>query len=719
MGFTRRFVIFPAVFFLLFCSFSSAGEPLRPIKADKPPVIDGKLDDAAWTQAPFVTGFKTFIPDFGRSIPESTVAWMAFDDHNLFFAFRCFDPSPNLIKASMTSRDNIRPEDWVCINLDSFNDQQSLYAFYVNPYGVQSDSRYSAGTEDFSIDLIWYSAGMMNEDGYTVEIQIPLKSIRYSTKEPVQMSIFFERQVSRRGEHVSFPELDPKRGYAFLPQMQQLVYPGLKPSTLFEILPGVTYSQKYDRQQGALSQTERQAEASLTTKLGLTSDLILDGTYNPDFSQIEADAGQVDVNLRFALFYPEKRPFFLEGSENFNLAGVGDNLQSVVHTRTIVDPVLGLKISGKLGSSSTLASVFAVDEVSFENPLRRGKNAYFPIVRYKEALGDDSYLGAVYTGRELAESFNRVLGVDGQLRMTPSSMLEFHALGSQSKVLDDEPQLIGHSIALVYRNGTRDLDFSFGVRRISKEFLVETGYLTRNGILSLAGIFRPKFYPSWEIVRRVDLELASTQRQDEYSQLWETTNALTANHVFVNGMNLKFRYAQATEVFLGQRFATSSLLVSGGGQATNQLNVSAQYTHARAIYYSAFPYQGKEQRLSASVRYQPWNQFEVSGSVAYSLFVRESDDSTVYDYPISRLRLTYQFSRYLFVRGIAEYNRFRRTLLTDFLVSFTTIPGTVLFAGYGSLYQKVQWENSAYVESDGFLEMKRGFFFKMSYLWRM
>jgi len=427
----------------------------------------------------------------------------------------------------------------------------------------------------------------------------------------------------------------------------------------------------------------------------------------------------VDVNLRFALFYPEKRPFFLEGSENFNLAGVGDNLQSVVHTRTIVDPVLGLKISGKLGSSSTLASVFAVDEVSFESPLRRGRNAYFPIVRYKEALGDDSYLGAVYTGRELAESFNRVLGVDGQLRMTPSSMLEFHALGSQSKVLDDEPQLIGHSIALVYRNGTRDLDFSFGVRRISKEFLVETGYLTRNGILSLAGIFRPKFYPSWEIVRRVDLELASTQRQDEYSQLWETTNALTANHVFVNGMNLKFRYAQATEVFLGQRFATSSLLVSGGGQATNQLNVSAQYTHARAIYYSAFPYQGKEQRLSASVRYQPWNQFEVSGSVAYSLFVRESDDSTVYDYPISRLRLTYQFSRYLFVRGIAEYNRFRRTLLTDFLVSFTTIPGTVLFAGYGSLYQKVQWENSAYVESDGFLEMKRGFFFKMSYLWRM
>lgn len=179
------------VLFLTLDVYGRAFDPLKPYRTDKPPIIDGKLDDVLWHQAPVVSGFKTFIPDFGRTMPESTHAYMAYDSDNLYFAFYCFDPEPSGIKAEMTARDNTRPHDWVCINLDSFNDQQSLYCFYVNPLGIQSDSRFAANNEDFSVDMIWYSAGQVNENGYVVEIQIPLKSIRYSSKNPVEMSIFF------------------------------------------------------------------------------------------------------------------------------------------------------------------------------------------------------------------------------------------------------------------------------------------------------------------------------------------------------------------------------------------------------------------------------------------------------------------------------------------------------------------------------------------------
>jgi hypothetical protein len=162
-------------------------EPLVPLRADTPPVIDGKLDDEIWVEAPFVTGFKTFNPDFGKDMVEDTRAYYAYDRENLYFGFRCYDREPDKIKTSITSRDNIRADDWIAINLDSFNDQQSLYAFYINPMGIQMDARYAAGKEDYGFDTVWYSAGAVDEEGYTVEVRIPFKSIRFANKNPVEM----------------------------------------------------------------------------------------------------------------------------------------------------------------------------------------------------------------------------------------------------------------------------------------------------------------------------------------------------------------------------------------------------------------------------------------------------------------------------------------------------------------------------------------------------
>ena len=226
----------------LFSGVLNGAEMLKPMRVQNAQRIDGVLDDPAWKEGRELSGFRTFIPDFRKDLSEQTSVVMVYDAENLYFAFRCHDRSPDKIKASMASRDTIFSDDFVCINLDSFNDRQALYAFYVNPLGIQGDSRFASNQEDFSVDFVWESAGRLTGDGYVVEMRIPFKSIRYAGSERVEMSIFFERFISRTTEHGSIPELDPARGYAILSQIQPLELLDIKRYTLLEILPSFVFA---------------------------------------------------------------------------------------------------------------------------------------------------------------------------------------------------------------------------------------------------------------------------------------------------------------------------------------------------------------------------------------------------------------------------------------------------------------------------------------------
>ncbi|NNM03768.1 MAG: carbohydrate binding family 9 domain-containing protein, partial [Gemmatimonadetes bacterium] len=409
---------------------------LYPVRTDTPPTIDGVLEEALWQEAPFVTDFRTWMPDFGQEMVGETRTYMAYDGSNLFFAFHALDPEPQNIKAAVTERDNIRRDDWVAINLDSFNDQQALYAFYVNPLGIQGDTRYAGGQEDPNVDLVWFSEGRIDDSGYTVEIQIPLKSIRFSEGDTVRMGVIFERFISRQREAGTFPPLDPAKGESWLTQMMPMVFAGLRSEQVAELLPAWTYSNRKAQDQGKLVTEEDRGEFSLTGKYGLTSDLILDGTYNPDFSQVEADASQVDVNLRYQLYFPEKRAFFREGGEHFAVGGTGasglDPVNSIVYTRTIVDPIVGAKVTGKIGAKDFLASIYAVDELSPAPGSDEPDYAHVPILRYKRALDEDSYIGAIYSGREAGDHYNRVGGVDGLIRLGSASTLAYHGILSST-----------------------------------------------------------------------------------------------------------------------------------------------------------------------------------------------------------------------------------------------------------------------------------------------
>ena len=692
--------------------------PLIPFRADTPPVIDGRLDDPVWTQAPSDTGFKTWRPDFGKDLPEETAVYYAYDRENLYFAFRCRDREPARIKASVAARDNINPDDWVCLNLDTFNDQQSLYAFYVNPLGIQADSKFEGNQEDFTIDVVWFSAGRIDAEGYTIEVRIPFKSIRYRHRDPVEMGVVCERNISRLSTSGTFPPLDPRRGYDFLTQTRPLRFTDIKHYTLLEMLPAFTHGKASLIDQGALAAQKGESDLSLTAKYGLTSQLVLDGTVNPDFSQVESDAGQVDFNLRYALFYPEKRPFFLEGREKFTLAATepGNPLESAVHTRTIIDPLLGFKLNGKVGPRDTIATIYALDKLPSESA---EDYAHIGIARYKHALSGDSYIGGIWTGRFEGSRYNVVAGMDGNIRLSPSSFFAYQALGSMTKTPDESADVKGQALNLLYYYATRNRLFEVTFQDLGKDFMTETGYLTRNGLTRLKVGYLPMIYPKSRTFLRIDPIFHTINIRDKFSGLFETQDTFDLRLILPRNTTLIAGAGYLTEIFLGQRFGRSRVRVVGSSQIAKQLLLETRYVYGQKIRYLESPFQGRGSDAEFSVTYLPLDKLNFGLAFAYSNFFRSSDGTKEYDYAIIRSQNTYQVNKYLFFRAIVEYNSFYKNLMTDLLASFTYIPGTVIHLGYGSLYEKIAWEDGAYVPSDRFLETKRSFFFKVSYLWRL
>ena len=173
-------------------------------------------------------------------------------------------------------------------------------------------------------------------------MRIPFKSLRYGDANPVRMALIFERRITRRSEQGTYPPLDPKVGPNFLTQNIPIEFADIRHYRLVEVLPDAVYDYQMQRADETLERASSGPEFGLTAKYGVTAQLVFDGAVNPDFSQVEADAGQIDVNRRYALFFPEKRPFFLEGRDSFNFAGADYSpMQSVVHTRTIVNPIAG------------------------------------------------------------------------------------------------------------------------------------------------------------------------------------------------------------------------------------------------------------------------------------------------------------------------------------------------------------------------------------------
>lgn len=701
---------------------------IRATRTARPPVIDGVLDDGAWQGAPIETGdWLSYNPLYGDPIAQKTTTWIAYDGDALYFAFKADDPEPTGIKTSVTRRDNIWQDDWVGLSLDALGTGQSSYHLMVNPSGVQLDMINSvAAGEDTAPDLIWDSAAHLTPTGYVVEVRLPLQSIRFTGGVDARMGILFWRRVSRLGVSVSWPALSP--GMWVFERNAALMFDDIRPRPVREVLPSATFGRTELRDTPAsFTAADNRGDLGIGAKVGLTSTITVEATLNPDFSQVESDAYQVEVNQRFPVFFSEKRPFFMEGAGIFALAGQnGDsNLRTGVHSRRIVDPMFGAKLTGTAGRF-TFASLSAVDQsAGRDQPAGSpdaGKDRLFNLGRAQYALGPSNYVGAIVTDTSFAGGFNRVVGGDVTWRLSPTQRIEGFALASRSRAPHAEFSS-GLGAQFNYNYETQKYNVGSSVEHYDRDFQMDTAFLNRVGISSGWAFLQRNFYPdrtrhAW--IRRISLLSFTQGGEDRKANGGDLLEVAGVRLNFSRQGSLRVDQSFGFEPWLGRRFARGRTRAFGEVQAYRWLFLDGQYSIGRAVFYDATdPFLGHSQQIRFGTTLQPNGRLSERLTYDRVGFDRAATGDRVFTLNIVNSKTTYQFTRAFSIRALVQYDGNERRVLTDLLSSFEPRPGTVIYAGYGSLLERRQYREQQWIDGAGpYLTTRRGLFFKASYLYR-
>jgi Domain of unknown function (DUF5916)/Carbohydrate family 9 binding domain-like len=709
----------------------SAIAPMAATALTRPPVIDGSLDDEAWAGPPLPTGeWKSYNPLYGDTIPQHTTVWAAYDKDALYFAFRCDDPDPSGIKTSITRRDNIWSDDWIGLSLDALGTGQTSYHLMVNPSGIQLDMVNTiSGNEDTSPDWVWESAGRITDRGYVVEIKLPLQTIRFKGGPQVRMGILFWRRISRSGVSVAWPALEA--GKWVFETHAPLVFKDLAAVPTRELIPSATYSRNEDRATPSRWDLDATGDLGLSAKWGLTSTVTLDATVNPDFSQVESDAFQVEVNQRYPVFFSEKRPFFMEGAGLFNLAGnaQGDaSMLYAVYTRNIVDPIFGAKVTGTAGRV-TFGSLTAIDQApgrteADADPLH-GEEQLFQIGRAQIGLKHGSYAGAIATYTELAGRRNGVAGADVNYKINDAQRATAFVLGSNTTndLESDDPNPSGVGLQANYYFEKNRGTIAAQVEHYDRGFVMDTAFLNRVGFTS-GWIFSDlNFYPDknrYPWIRKVEFFNFLQGGRDRINDGNEYTDVAGARLNFTRQGFFRVDQGFGYEAWRGRRFKQGRTRLFGQVQMFRWLRTYGNASWGPATYYDEVdPFQGKSSEGTLGVTLQPSGRFTQDLEGTHIAFDRESTGERVYTVNILNTRTTYQFTKELAIRGIVRYDSLETRVLTDFLGSYELRPGTVVYAGYGSLYQKRAYHDPDWIDGQGdYLTTRRGLFFKASYLYR-
>ncbi len=674
-----------------------------------PPVIDGVLDDEAWSGDPLPMGaWVSYNPLRGEPARYRTEVWIACDDRAIYVAFRAFDPEPDRIRTTISRRDNIWNDDWVAISLDSSRAGQAAYHMFVNPSGIQMDALQTAGAEDSAADWVWQSAGQVTDDGYVVEIRVPLESLRFAGGTDVRMGVTFFRRISRLGVSWSWPEMPP--GTWVFEAHVPLALGSLRQPRLLEVIPSATLSRNQARAMPPAWQGVSRGDLGASLKYGLTSTMTLDGTANPDFSQVESDAFEVEVNQRFPVFFSEKRPFFMEGMGLFNIAGAGgdSNLRTAVHTRRIVEPSAGVKLTGTAGSR-TIALLSAGDRSAGGDAQK-----IYTIGRVLQNFAPGQYAGALATDTEHQGRSNRVIGGDLALRHGQYFRWNGSILSSHTTTADGHGTR-GAAAQLSYGYSTRRFTLAGQAEHFDRDFQMDTAFLNRVGITRGWQYADLQFYPNeasragW--VKRISPFVWTTRGSDRLQGGGEHFVHAGLRFNFTRQGFLQLSRGRGRETFAGQRFTTGQWLATGNAQITRWLNLGGSVTVGPAIFYDpASPFQGTRRAASVRAGLQPSPKLNHNVAYNFVTFERRDTGEKVFDVHVVNLRTTYQFTPQFLLRALAQLDTSRRRILTDFLASYELVPGTVVHLGYGTLLDRL--------EGDRYLPTARALFFKASYLAR-
>ena len=704
--------------------------PLELVKAEAPPVLDGSLDDEIWKKAAMVDEiWVTYNPVNGNELPQRTRAYLAYDEENLYFAFHCLDSQPAQIKTSLTKRDGIFEDDWVGLSIDTVGGKKYGYEFFVNPSGAQADIFRTGDMEDSSTDWVWYSAGKIVDDGYIVEIRQPLKSIRFASGKDVRMGVIFWRRISRLGMSGSWPQLVP--GQSMGGSQAEVRIRELAQPLVLEALPSFTYSSAWNRQSpSAWSGADQTRDLGIGIKYGITSSIVAEATLNPDFSQVESDSLQVTVNQRYPIFYSEKRPFFMEAGNLFDLGGVGDglgNMSKPVHTRLIMDPQWGLRLTGEQGKGS-FALIASADRSpgnpfgdGEENP-DLGRKATFWIGRGKLGLGNDNYIGMLYSGREFGEEYNRALAADFSFRFLKNHQATGHYIQSYSNRPGASGDSKGGYLTAEYIFSKAKTTLLLMTENIDPDFQMDTAYYQRSGISTFKFYLQQQFAPDAKKVPwlfGVTPTIYGAYIHDRVSGLDDKELMLELNTNFILKGNAGGSFYLAQECWAGREFQRTLGQFYINLQPLKWINLHSCGSFGDAIYYDPVaPFLGNRTQFHFNCTLQPNKNLNLFAEHVICRFNRADNGERVYTQGIWRSRLTYQFNQKLFVRGLLQYDDFYKRVLGDFLASFTYIPGTVLYLGYGSLNESQSWSEGRWqrgVTGDRYYQTRQSLFFKISY----
>ena len=712
-----------------------SGRPrVRAVRTDTPPEIDGRLDDDVWRTAAMLTEFVQQSPLDGAPATEQTEVYIAYDRDNVYFGFYLHYSDPGIMRANRVDRDTAWQDDLITVYLDTFLDQQRGYQFDLNAYNVQGDGVINAGRRqwgpipgtDRSWDALFHSATEIVEDGYTAEMAIPFKSFRYPERPPGEehrwgFQIIREIKGKDQENVVWAPMSRDVR--SFMEQMGVLDgMTNLSTSRNLEFLPSLTAIrfESIDDVTGRLVSPGTDPEAGLNVKYGITSNLTSDFTFNPDFSQIESDLPQIEVNQRFPLFYPELRPFFLEGAEIFEIPAP----VNLVHTRTLVDPNLGVKLTGKVGKT-TIGVMLADDEA----PGRRveagergfDESARVVIGRARYDLYAESHIGAVVTDRAFLDGYSRVGGVDGQFRLGRTSRLNVIAVQSQHRDAQGRERN-GPMWGATFQHQSRNLEVSTFAAQVDPDFRTDVGFVRRVDQRFAGAELEYLWWPeSWVINwgPSAGYEVSFTHegiREDEEAEVGLAFD-------FARNIRVSLDATQALERFGGSDFHRRNYEIRANTSTSRLFSVGGDFAWGDAIFYDrSNPYLGRGTSVGLSATIRPLARFTTDIDVATSRFhdVR-AGDVQVFDARIVRALSTLTVTDRLLLRSITEYDSFDGTLGTNLLVTYRVNALTVFYAGYDDHYRQgnlIDLEGDRYFPTSALQPTNRAFFTKLRVLFR-
>ncbi len=708
--------------------------------ATSPIKVDGVLDEQAWSDAVVINLPYEWMP--GDNIPSlvDTDCLVTFDKKYFYVGFRCYDQEPEKIRAHLMDRDataTLIQDDHVVIMVDTFNDERRAFQFRVNPLGVQADANFSEseGYENFSWDAIWKSKGKINNWGYAIEIAIPFSQLRFSKSSEVQTWGFdAERSYPRNVRHRLISHMRRRDIGCFLCQQNKITgFQGMTTGLNIEIDPTLTAvrtDKREDFPDGSLVTGDDKYDPGVTFRWGITPNLILNATANPDFSQVEADVAQLDVNTRFALYYAEKRPFFLEGADFF-LTPV-----EAVFTRTVADPDGGLKLTGKLGKNAVgfFGAYDRINNLIF--PSNQGsastsidQNVTSGVFRYRRDVGRNSTIGLLYTGRMADDYYNHVAGVDGFLRLSRTKELRFQYLHSETDYSDTTSSAFGQPSedfggdalgASFYHRG-RNWMYGLSYNDRNPTFRADYGFVPRVDIRSASvDISRLIWGKRGDWFTRITVGAFGSVTYDHDGNLTDNTMALQTSYSGPLQSVFHATYFRERERFLQEVYDKDQLsfyteIKPAGGIKFNLmgwLGDVIDYSNARkAFALNVIP--AAEVNLGRNININVQHDFQ--------RFTLRGDE--IFQASLSQLTLVYNFSLRMFVRGIVQYlnvartpelyinpvQRRTQTVFTQILFSYKLNPQTVIFLGYSDNYFG---ETGLDVT-----QTDRTFFIKLGYAW--